>query len=210
MPKKRQKPSTARQDIYGTLYAPAGKRGRRPSQIYPGEFSRYEIAAIGAITVSWAYLEHVLLLRTAELCERAKLDLPPDALSLSFERRLGALRGLARTAVQDDWEREKLVTLLNRISNVQNDRHKITHGLWQWDLARPEKLTVYSFLRNKEYEAAVDHAKMVKLIEVIGEINFELAHPPRRGLRKLKLPNSRISRRAAIEWSGGDAERLGF
>jgi hypothetical protein len=65
---KKVKSTTTRQ-VYGILISPKKKGKRGASQIYPKEFTRFEIAAIGVMTVQWAYLEHMLLLATAELVD---------------------------------------------------------------------------------------------------------------------------------------------
>ena len=139
----------ASRDIFA-LMIPSKPRGRRrkPKALYPKEFTRYEIAAIGVITIQWGYLEHMLLLSTAELVNKAGITMPAEATSGSFERRLAAWRDTIKIAVNDEWTRNRLLNLAGRISNVEKDRHKITHGLWAW---YPTKQTASIFLSSTSH-----------------------------------------------------------
>jgi hypothetical protein len=118
-------PSSRGESAYGVLRSMKSRRGRRtPNQIYPKEFAPFEIAAIGVMTVQWAYLEHMVLIRTAEICDAAGADLPSDATELSFERRLETLRDVAKGLVCDEWQRKKLLAVVNRISNIKPQRQR--------------------------------------------------------------------------------------
>ena len=45
-------------NVFGIMLSTVKKKGKpRVHMMYPGEFTRYEVAAIGGITVQWAYLE---------------------------------------------------------------------------------------------------------------------------------------------------------
>ena len=108
-------------------------------QIYPKEFTRFEVAAIGIMTIQWAYLEHMLLIATAELVDKANVAMPSEAMSISFERRVNAFRTLIKDTVTDSWKRTQLLSLATKITNIQNDRHRVTHGLWEWYPSNPVK-----------------------------------------------------------------------
>jgi hypothetical protein len=126
------------------MLAPKRKRKRPLSQLYPKEFTRFEVAAIGVMTVHWGYLEHMLLIATLELADEGD-DPPADATSVSFERRIAAFRSTIKTVIGQSARGRRLLALASRISNVHHDRNMVTHGLWEWYPSKPTKLRPYTF-----------------------------------------------------------------
>src|SRR5271166_1821299 len=61
------------------------------------ELERDELAAIGYVTVLWAHLEHVLLVKTMQLADHYGLQIPKDATALSVKKRLRAYRELIKS-----------------------------------------------------------------------------------------------------------------
>ena len=144
---------------------------------YESELAEPEIYAIGYVTVAWAMLEHLLLASTIELTDKANIPLPDDALALSFKKRCRAWRAVIKATVENEKERTKLIRLANRIGNAERTRNRITHGVWDWDPAKPDKLKGQSYRVPYEYEEPFDLNKLIKLGERVGEINFQLALP---------------------------------
>jgi hypothetical protein len=210
---KKAKPPLKVRQVYGMRIAPKKKGKRAPSQIYPKEFTRLEIAAIGVMTIQWSYLEHMLLLATAELVDKAKIQMPAEATSISFERRLEAFREVVKQTQPVGWKRTQLLSLATRISNIQNDRHMVTHGLWDWYPSRPTKLRLYSFRPQFAFETNFDLPRLAAVCERLGEINYELSYPPSKGLKKRTIhPNDMayISRETLIEWTDPDPAKFGI
>ena len=164
------------QDVYGFQRFLDGNA----HQIWPIELSDRELWAIGALTVQWAYLEHALLIRTAQLAQRAKIRLPVDATSLSFKRRLAAFRQTVRETVKTVWLRELYLNLAARMSNAADARHKLTHGLWEWYIRHPKRLRISSFRPPVQFEDHFDLDRILRVIDRVGEISFVLSYPPRR------------------------------
>jgi hypothetical protein len=176
------KPTTQRKrakthDVYGALryFEP-----KRKNQIAIKEMTDGELFAIGLMTVHWAYLEHAVLLETAKLANRAKFKgLPADATSLSFARRLAAFRTTVSQVVKTRKNRDRLLRLATRISTLEDRRHKITHGLWQWYPSNPDRLQAYSFRPRVEFvERNLSFKKIIDLSRRIAEASYELAFPP--------------------------------
>jgi hypothetical protein len=142
-------------------------------QIEP-DLTPEELQAIGLITVQWAHLEHSLLVRTFFLAESTNVDMPKDATNTSFAKRLRAFRDLAKS-IGDEDEKAAIEKLADHIANAEDQRHKITHGMWDWDEANPEKLAAYSFRKPFEYEHPFDLKKLHKLADRLGELLFELS-----------------------------------
>ncbi len=215
-PPRKSRPRAA-DGVYGVLIPiRRGGQSRSARAIYPKEFTPCEVAAIGVITIQWAYLEHMLLIRTAQLVNKAGLSMPYDARSGSFSRRLDAWREIIKATVKDNWQRRRLLSLATRVANIEQDRHKITHGLWQWYPTKPTKLRVYSFRLPHTFDDNFDHERLARLADRIGEINFELTHPPRRGLKKLEpdegsaIATPYMSRGFLLRAMGADTVALGL
>lgn len=136
-----------------------------------------ECAAIGLVTAQWAFLEHLLLLHHVDLVTAANAEIPTDAFNLSFEKRLRAWRLSVEQYTQNDKEKERLLAIHSKISNAEDRRHKVTHGLWEWDRANPEKLTAHSFRPRVEFERKFDRASIIKLAMDIGSISFSIQYP---------------------------------
>ena len=141
------------------------------------ELAEAEIYAIGYVTVAWAILEHNIFAATLGLTDRANIRLPEDATSLSFKKRLRAWRVVIRETAENEEERSRLIRLANRIGSIERSRHRITHGLWEWDLSKPDKLKGLSFRTPYHFEEPFDLNKLIKLGERVGEINFQLLYP---------------------------------
>jgi hypothetical protein len=160
--------------IYGFLHA----YGKRPNRTTIMEMSDGEIFAVEMLTVQWAFLEHVLLLETSRLSNRAKLKaLPPDAASLSFSRRLAAWRILVRDTVKTKKRRAQLLRMASRIATLEDKRHKITHGLWEWFPHNPDRLRAYSYRPVVSFdEPNLNFQKIMDTAERVSEISYELSH----------------------------------
>lgn len=176
------------------------------------ELNHYELAAIGYVTVLWARLEHTVLAKTIALAEQSGLSVPEDATSLSFKRRLRAYRTLINTAVNDNLERAKLLQLITNIGGVERSRNRITHGIWDWELADPAQLRAWSARVPYHFEEHFDFHKLIKVAHRIGELSFQLEFP---GGEKEALEHQTavmmqrgfsVSRSFALEMTGRDPQ----
>lgn len=140
------------------------------------ELDKEESAAIGRVTAHWAYLEHAVYSASKGISTAVGIDLPQDALSTSFKRRLTALRLLVEEFAPDQ-ERKRMLSLVGKIANAEQDRHRVTHGLWEWDKANPERIAASSFRPGFEFEKLFDTRKLHDLADRIGEASFSLEHP---------------------------------
>jgi hypothetical protein len=198
-------------DIYGVALS---LRSGHPDSLTIASMTDGEMFAIGMLTVQWAYLEHQLLADTAQMANRARWkELPSDATSLSFKRRLSAWRDTIQSTVKNSKKRARLLKLHDRIANAESLRHKITHGLWQWFPSSPDRLRAYSFRPQVAFQE--DHLsfdKLIKLAQRIGQINYELAYPPTKADRRKRhyrdfiraAGGEYINRRFLLELMGRD------
>jgi len=61
--------------------------------------------------------------------------------------------------------------ILHRIHRLKTDRHKITHGVWDWNYHNPYTPIVSSKKRKHEFEEPFDFEKLIKLAERIAEVS---------------------------------------
>jgi hypothetical protein len=161
------------------------------------DLTENELYAIGLATVHWSYLEWALLVRTKALARRWR-DVPSQAFSRSFSRRLKALRTLAEERIRDPRRKEALFKLLSRISKCEGHRHRYIHGIWTYNARKPNSLWVV--LNHEERFEHTTFEKIIKFCEEVGELSFALAHPRS---RKDALPNkSYASRSLLLELEG--------
>jgi hypothetical protein len=195
----------------------ASIRDDKPHTMGAHEIAAAEFWAIGIITVQWAYLEHLLLLDTSKMANTARMaELPSDATSFSFSKRLTAWRLIVEETVKNKTDREWRLKLTGRIASVAGDRHKITHGLWQWFPDNADRLRVYSFRPRVAFtDDRFSLRRLLNLGQRIGAINFELAYVRRNGQQWTSLdilkqharrlsgrPFSYVSRGALLELTG--------
>jgi len=139
------------------------------------ELSDDELRLIGLITTQWANLEHTLYEASNAFAEQLGITAHIDIEDISFDRRLRAFRDLAKVAPPED--AEHIRRLSDCIANLKDDRHKITHGLWDWDRSNPDRLTALSFRPKYGYEKPFDKQKLEKLADRIGECIFNIMFP---------------------------------
>ena len=167
---------------------------------FESDLAEAEIYAIGYVTVGWAILEHQVYFHTIDLAESTGIPIPTDAVSLSLKKRLRAWRVIIRETVTDQKEQDRLLKLASQITNIQRGRNQITHGLWEWSLAKPDKLKGISLRAPYHFEEPFDLKKLIKLGDRIGEINFQLAFPGGKQQAWQELGQS-------VAQSGGHASR---
>jgi hypothetical protein len=171
-----------------------------------------ELAAIGRVEVLWSELEHCLLYVTRQLAGDDPLDMPDDATALSFKRRVSAYRELIRAKVTDAKQREALLALAKNLSALAASRHRVTHGLWDWEYAKPEALRASSFRAPYTFTERFDFNKLIKLGTRIGEVVFAVRFPggweeaENATLRERVQFGPYVSRKFALEMRGRDPE----
>lgn len=136
-----------------------------------------EIYAIGYFTVNWATLEHCLFLITDAISQIGKIALPEDATHRSFDKRLKAFRNITKEVMTYEDERKRLLGLANSIGSIERSRHRIVHGIWDWEPSKPEKIKGFGIRPPFEFEEPFDKEKLIELGERVANINFQLVFP---------------------------------
>lgn len=140
------------------------------------ELEGAEYAAIGRVMVQWAYLEQGVYELSAAIAGYVGVDLPNDARSVSFSRRLRVLRDLV-TAHATDEEKARMIKLIDRIAGVEQDRHQVAHGTWEWEPHNPDVLRASCLRPSKTFEKLYDLDKINEVADRIGRISFDLQYP---------------------------------
>lgn len=70
-----------------------------------------------------------------------------------------------------------MIRLIDQIANAEQDRHKVIHGMWEWDPESPLRLNAKSFRPRFEFEKAYDAERLHELANRIGRISFALEYP---------------------------------
>ena len=140
------------------------------------ELDTREFAAIGRFAVQWAYLEHAIFAYSREVCEIVEAPMPADVMSTAFKRRLSAFRLLIEE-FGPETEKQRMKPIIGKIANLEDSRHRIVHGLWDWDRANPERIKASSFRPPHEFESALDASKIERLAKRVAEVNFAIRYP---------------------------------
>lgn len=105
------------------------------------DFEEKELAAIGYAVVHWSFLENAVLEATAAIADAVGRALPEAAKSDAFRPRLRAFLEMIEL-IKDEEARKYYVDLHARITNANNKRQHLVHGIWSFDLADPNFLIV--------------------------------------------------------------------
>ena len=140
------------------------------------ELELNELAALGRLTAQWSHLEHLIYEISVILAKNSTIELPSGVSSKSFSNRISAFRQLILRHY-DEPEKSKFEKILSRIANIEQDRHKLIHGTWDWHPADPTRIVARCDRPNVEFEKSFDFERIFELGTRIGEINFELSCP---------------------------------
>src|SRR6185312_8610607 len=101
-----------------------------------------ELQAIGHVAAQWALLEHLILEYSKFLAgEVLKTKLPENAENDSLRQRKRAWEALARRAFSSDaQELVEVLRIVQKVGSLAIERHKIVHGLFEWDDKNRNKL----------------------------------------------------------------------
>lgn len=135
-----------------------------------------EFYAIGRLCVQWAYLEHGIYWMTKEIARICDCPVPEDARSTSFKRRLRALRLMVEEFATPP-EKKRMMRIIGQIANVEQDRHKIVHGMWAEDPRDPDRLLASSFRPTVEFEKRYNVDRIHELGTRIGALSFQIEYP---------------------------------
>lgn len=140
------------------------------------ELTPNELSGIGEITVQWSYLEHVIYDYSVGISEVVEIEPPADVTSHSFTKRLRAWRLLIEQYAPP-LEKDRLLRIVSKIANLEQDRHRVTHGIWGFDESAPEKLIASSRRPPFDFTKKFEEKALFEVARKIGEVTFQLLYP---------------------------------
>jgi hypothetical protein len=155
-----------------------------------------ELRAIGLVTVQWAHLEHSVLVHSVLIAQQIDEPIDGDAASLSFSRRLAEFRRLASSSKLPATDSRRYIKICDRIANLESQRHKVAHALWEWDTDEPTTLAARSFRPRARFDVPIKVERIEKLAEKIGELLFDMDFPDGPDFENVAISVPRASKRA--------------
>src|SRR6516162_3277177 len=194
------------------------------------DISDAEVYAIGKMTTSWAILEHLMMSPAIQLAAEYKPPMakgfsnlpivrglvnlilptlrpavPKNLRTLPFEARSRIFRNLIKSVPEP--KRARIEHIASRIANAQAERHDFTHGIWDWTMTVPTKITVdHARKKGRRRYKQYDSEALLKFAERIAQINFDLCYPEGLGQfhNALAQAGGYMSRSDLIEITGMD------
>ena len=143
--------------------------------IKPGiefELSMLEYAALGRVSIQWAFLEHVLSELYTRFCELEDIPASKNISSLSFKTRLRAFFDLIKVLEERGQPTRNLYKLHSDIAVASHERHKLIHGIWDYSHSNPFGLYLYTDREGVAFEKKEDIDGLHALSQQIGFLNM--------------------------------------
>ncbi len=135
-----------------------------------------ELYAIGLVTAQWALLEDIILGHSRAICNSARVPPPEDCTHLSFRRRRKAWRLLIKEYITEP-EQTRILKIAEDVATLEKDRHKITHGVWDWDYEDPDSVTASSAREPHVFQKKFDAQTLHELADKIGAASAAIVYP---------------------------------
>jgi len=103
-----------------------------------------EFIALGRVAAHWGFLENLLRELAKHMANALGESLSADADSDSFRKRHRDLKALVSRAMANDPDRDRLLDLLERVGSIQGERHRLIHGLIEWDEENKDALNIHT------------------------------------------------------------------
>lgn len=140
------------------------------------ELTPQELSLIGDITAKWAFLEHSIFVSSLDIANQAGIVPPSEVTNNSFKKRYGEWKRLVRTYAPED-KANQFKALFGRIAIAEKSRHKVTHGLWNYNPVFPNRLELKSLRSPHEFSIAFDIEALSGLATELARIAFLLNYP---------------------------------
>lgn len=136
------------------------------------ELTEPELKALGHVTAQWATLEH-LIKEYMMLCAKNTRCLVPNDNN-SFQMRRRDWERLARSALKDNpGLLAEILAFIKKVGSMEHERHKLIHGLIQWDGSNRRRLKVYSRKNARGRPWTVDAKRIHAFSMKVAALNAE-------------------------------------
>jgi len=135
-----------------------------------------ELQAIGQVTTQWAFLEFLILRETRSLAKHLGMDLPPDDLeAVSFRKRRKLWERLARKALAPFHEElARSLDCIERVRNLANERHRLTHDIIEYDAQDQNRLKAYPRANLGKFGWPLNAARIEKTASDIARLSHDI------------------------------------
>ena len=190
-----------RDTLTATLFGEPHMSDDDGMMVYDVELSDRETFHIGRIIALWGALEHEVFMQTLKT-----FDLEPDGL----EKLPKKMNGIQFTDTLDLWKsrvigaakgkrREVLERQYEVICHYQKFRHALVHGMWDWSLSNPGRITSARINKRELHSVHFTADDLEEFNLALQRINFRIRYPRGTGEFGMKMAQQgfHMSRRAA-------------
>lgn len=146
-------------------------------QLYDVPLSDKEGILLGRIIALWGALESKVFEQTLATFDVQDIEELPKAMNnLSFVKVLELWK--ARVADVAEGEREVVLKQqFARITHLQDSRNALIHGMWNWSMAEPEKISTTRVSKKQVIIMHFPAGSLADLHTELGAINFKIRYP---------------------------------
>jgi hypothetical protein len=143
------------------------------------ELSERELLSIGQIVALWGSLEYAIFCQTLGCFSESEISegrLPNAMNNMQFPEVLA----LWETLVVNKAEGKRGEVLQKQCENIryyQNFRNALVHGMWDWSVTAPEKITAIRVRKKEVRRTHFTADDLVSFASVLATINFRVRYP---------------------------------
>jgi hypothetical protein len=141
------------------------------------ELSERELLAIGTIVALWGSLEYEIFCQTL-MCFGKMSDtrLPKEMNNMQFSQVLSLWEiHVVNNAVGN--RKEVLKEQYNRILRYRDFRNALVHGMWNWSLGAPERITATRISKKEVRSTHFTADDLASFASALAKINFKVRYP---------------------------------
>jgi hypothetical protein len=146
-------------------------------RLYDVPLSDKEGILIGRIIALWGALESEVFVQTLATFDVQDVEELPNAMNnLSFVKVLD----LWKAQVADVAKGERAAVLQQqfaRITHLHDTRNALIHGMWEWSMAEPQKISTTRVSKAQVITVHFPHGSLADLHKELGVINYKIRYP---------------------------------
>ncbi len=141
------------------------------------ELSDREFLAIGMVIAHWGRLEHEIFHQVLRHFHENDRVLPAALNSnVQFTSVLDLWEETVVAESQTD-KRNVLEKQLKLIRQAQEYRNALVHGMWEWNIDEPQKITATRIKKKEVLSTQFTAQDLEEFASALGEINFQVRYP---------------------------------
>jgi len=150
--------------------------------LFGHELSERELLCIGIIVANWGALEYEIFCQTLMSFDELKDsvvsegNLPKEMNNLQFSKVLELWESRVIGKAKDR-RKAVLEDQIKQIRYYYDYRNAIVHGMWDWSIAAPEKITALRVRKNQVISVHFTANDLASFAIVLSEINFKIRYP---------------------------------